>query len=371
LRHRGRALAAALERSGGPPVQTPSESTGGEASAARHARRTPQPAQSTPLLRLADLSVSLVDRHRSVSLLRDIALDVMPGEIVGVVGETGSGKSMTAKAILGLLDPPIYLESGRALFKGADLFAKTQDEMRSVRGSEIGVVFQNPKASLHPMLSIETQMTNVYRQHVPSSKDEARTACLSMLGRTGIADPARVGGQYPHQLSGGMAQRVMIAIALMCGPSLVIADEPTTGLDVTVQLKVLNVLAELLERTNAGALVITHDLGVVAQFCRRVVVLYGGRVMEQGTTDEIFARPRHPYTLSLLASSSLSTRKQHTKLNLRGAPFDLADPPGGCVLHPRCPFAFDRCLVVEPALAATSGSVDPHRSRCHIAEQLP
>jgi oligopeptide/dipeptide ABC transporter ATP-binding protein len=323
------------------------------------------------LLQVEDLSVSLLEGDRSVPLLREIALDVMPGEIVGIVGETGSGKSMTAKAILRLLDPPIYLESGRALFKGVDLFERSENEMGLVRGADIGVVFQNPKASLHPMLSIETQMVNVYLQHVPGPKHEARAQCLAMLRRTGISDPVRVAGQYPHQLSGGMAQRVMIAIALMCRPSLVIADEPTTGLDVTVQLKVLEMLTELLRDTNAGALIITHDLGVVAQFCQRVVVLYGGRVMERGHTPAIFSRPRHPYTLSLLASSSLSARKQHPELRLRGSPFDLADPPRGCVLHPRCGLAFDRCLVAEPPLAEVADAPAGQRSRCHLVEPVP
>ncbi len=323
------------------------------------------------LLEVEDLSVSLLEGDRSVPLLREIALDVLPGEIVGIVGETGSGKSMTARAILRLLDPPIYVESGRARFNGADLFERTEKEMGALRGADIGVVFQNPKASLHPMLSIETQMVNVYRQHVPSTERAARAECLVMLRRTGIADPGRVAGQYPHQLSGGMAQRVMIAIALMCRPKLVIADEPTTGLDVTVQLKVLNVLTELLRETKAGALIITHDLGVVAQFCHRVVVLYGGRVMERGETPAIFARPRNPYTLSLLASSSLPGRKDHPELSLRGSPFDLADPPGGCVLHPRCAFAFDRCLVAEPPLAQVPDAPAGQRSRCHLVEPLP
>jgi len=323
-----------------------------------------------PILSVQNLGVSLRSAGRRVPLVRDVSFDVKLGQTVGIVGETGSGKSMTAKAILRLLDPPLAIDSGKVLFRGQDLFQANERALQKIRGADIGVIFQNPKASLHPMLSVEKQMVNVYRHHRGDSRQGARVYCLEMLRRTGIPDPERVAAQYPHQLSGGMAQRVMIAIGLMCSPSLVIADEPTTGLDVTIQMRVLDVLMRLLKETHAGAVIITHDLGVVANFCDHVVVLYGGRVMEQGPTVTIFARPKHPYTISLLSSSSLETRRAYPELSLRGAPFDLFKPPSGCVLHPRCPFAVDLCAAREPELCSVGDGVEPHASRCYFAEEL-
>lgn len=265
----------------------------------------------TALLSVEDLRTSFFTRKGVVSALRGVSFEIGRGEIVGLVGESGSGKSVTAASILGLVRPPGRIVGGRILFDGRDLVTSSEREMRHIRGRQIGLVLQSPRTALNPLLSVGDQMVNIYRAHVRASRQEAWAACLAMLEAVGLSDVERRARSYPNQFSGGSAQRVLIAIALLCNPKLLLADEPTTALDVTIQAQILRLLQDSIARTGSSALLITHDLGAVAHFAQRTMVMYRGEIVEQGPTLSVITDPQHPYTAALVAASLPGTPPGH------------------------------------------------------------
>jgi len=282
------------------------------------------------------------------------ALD--PGEILALVGESGCGKSMTALAIMRLLPPVARPVSGRVLLEGDDLLALSEVEMRRVRGGRISIVFQEPASSLDPLMPVGDQLVEALRAHRPLRRDEARAQALAMLEAVGIAEPARRLSQYPFELSGGMCQRVMIATALACQPSVLLADEPTTALDVTIQAQILRLIKDLRGRTGTAVLLITHDMGVVADMADRVLVMYAGRIVEAAPVEALFASPRHPYTWLLLRSLPRLDHDPKARLSVIEGTVPAAGAwPAGCRFAPRCPLATARCHEVEPELAPIDG----------------
>ncbi len=313
------------------------------------------------LLEIKDLRTYFYLRRATAKAVDGVSFCMAPGEMVGLVGESGSGKSVTALSVLRLIQEPGRIVSGEIIFQGRNLLALSEAEMNQVRGRAISMVFQNPRSCLNPVLKAGSQIARVYQVHHKGTTREAEERALQFLKLVQIPDPERVMGRYPHQLSGGMCQRVMIAMALICEPALVIADEPTTGLDVTVQDQILVLMRDLRQKTQAAQLLITHDLGVVAETCDRIVVMYGGRVMEVGTVREVFARPLHPYTVALFGSVP-DVRKDFRTTTIPGNVPDPRDLPPGCRFHPRCSRATDVCRVEEPRLV-TRG--DGRQVACH------
>ncbi len=304
------------------------------------------------LLQLTDVRTRISGRRRVVRAVDGVSLAVARGEVLGIVGESGSGKTMTAMSILRLLPRGGSVTGGRIEFGGRDLLAMPEREIRKVRGDEIGVVFQDPLSSLNPTMSVGDQVAEAVRLHRPVSRARAMERAVEVLGLVGLPRPAERIGDYPHQLSGGMRQRVMIAIALACEPRLLIADEPTTALDVTIQQQILNLIDRLRQQLGMSVILVTHDLGVIAGHTDRVAVMYAGRVVETATTAELFARARHPYTVALF--EALPERAAQSARRLRtipGMPPDLAGPLAGCPFAPRCPNAAPVCLAEEPPLA--------------------
>lgn len=302
--------------------------------------------------------IGLGVRLGSVALTRDIAFDIAPGERVGLIGESGCGKSLTGLALLGLLPPRARLE-GRALFDGRDLAACDEAGWRGLRGREIAMVFQEPMTALDPVFTIGEQIAETLRQHRRLSRRAARERAIEMLDAVGIPLPARRFSAYPHELSGGMRQRALIAIALCCAPRLLVADEPTTALDVTVQAQILDLLSDLAEQNGTALLLISHDLGVVADICTRIVTMYAGEIVEDAPTAALLSRPRHPYSAGLMqAMPRLAPRKSR----LKAIPGRVPQPgamPEGCRFAPRCDFRIAPCAVRPPLLAAQG-----HRARC-------
>jgi peptide/nickel transport system ATP-binding protein len=299
-----------------------------------------------------------------VAAVRGVSFGISRGEIVGLVGESGSGKSLTALSILRLL-PPAARVSGRILLDGVDLFALPPRQLRQVRGGRAGMVFQEPAAALDPVLSIGFQIAEALRAHRPLSRRAAREEAARLLERVALPEPRRRLADYPHQLSGGQRQRVMIAMALAAGPDLLLADEPTTALDVTVQAQILALLRRLRDELGLAVLLITHDFGVVAEACDRAVVMYGGEVVEEAPTPELFRAPAHPYTRGLLASLPRLAASHASLAVIPGHPPDPAHLPSGCAFHPRCPEVFDRCATTHPELYAIG---EAHRARCLLHE---
>jgi oligopeptide/dipeptide ABC transporter ATP-binding protein len=299
-----------------------------------------------------------------------ISYTVNAGETVAIVGESGSGKSVGAMSVLRLIpDPPGRITAGQILFDGRDLLTLSEEEMRQLRGNAIGMIFQEPMTSLNPVLTIGRQITETLEQHRGASRDDANTRARELLTLVGIADAERRLQQYPHQLSGGMRQRVMIAIALACNPKLVIADEPTTALDVTIQAQILELMKELTQRLNIALVVITHNLGVVARYATRVNVMYAGRIVETGAAAAIYHNPRHPYTIALLRSVPRLDRPRQARLEpVDGQPPDLTRLDGGCAFRPRCRFAVDACAASRPTL--TPASEEGHFAACFRAADL-
>ena len=318
-----------------------------------------------PVLRIENLHTSFRTKAGEVRAVRGVSLEVGKGEIVGVVGESGCGKSVTAMSILRVLPENAFHSEGRVLFMGKDLLHASRREIRAVRGGQISMIFQDPMTSLSPLMKIGRPIEEAVLQNVPgATRERARQTALDMLRRVRIPDPERCYNCYPHELSGGMRQRVMIAIALSCKPSLVIADEPTTALDVTIQRQILLLLREMCREMELSVIFITHDLGVVAELCDRVVVLYGGLVMEEGSVTDIFERPSHPYTMGLLASIPRLNRDKSKRLEpIPGSPPDLLAPPAGCPFASRCAYARRVCLgqMPEPTQCAPG-----HRSWCWL-----
>lgn len=294
------------------------------------------------------------DTDRGVARAVDgIDFEILGGETLGVVGESGCGKSMTALSIMRLFpSPPGRIAGGQIWFKGRELTGLTGKEMRTVRGCEIGMIFQEPMTSLNPVYSVGDQIVEVIREHQDMSRSATRERAVAMLGEVGIASPERRFHEYPHQMSGGMRQRVMIAMALSCNPSLLIADEPTTALDVTIQAQILELMNELKRKFGTAIMFITHDLGVIAETARRVIVMYAGRIVEQATVADIFETPLHPYTLGLLGSipSDQAIRKKSRLNEIMGMVPALTNMPSGCPFHPRCSRKIDICLEENPGL---------------------
>jgi oligopeptide/dipeptide ABC transporter ATP-binding protein len=327
-----------------------------------------------PLLSVRNLVVRFDTERGPVRAVDDVSFDVPEGTTVALVGESGSGKSVTALSILRLIaTPPGTIERGQILFRGQDLLTVPERAMERVRGAEISIVFQEPMTSLNPVYTVGSQIAEVIRLHEPAGRGEARGRAIEMLSRVGMPSPEVRVDAYPHQLSGGMRQRVMIAMALVCRPALLILDEPTTALDVSVQAQVLELLAKLQAELGMSMLFITHDLGVVAEIARDVIVLYAGRVVEVGSVEATFRAPLHPYTRGLLASAppADSSRRQDRPRRLDAIPGmlpDLARLPEGCRFAERCarlrsaPPGHERCTVTEPSLVETA---DGRRHRCH------
>lgn len=304
--------------------------------------------------------------RNSVSRAVDgVSFRMTPNETVGLVGESGSGKSVTALSILGLVSRPGVIEGGEALFRGRDLLRLKEEQLRrEIRGREIGMIFQNPASSLNPVMQVGYQIARVHRNHFGTSWKESKQLALEYLRLVRIPDPKRVMGHYPHQLSGGMCQRAMIAMALICEPALMIADEPTTGLDVTVQEQIMDLMRELRNKTQAAQLFITHDLGVVAETCDRMVVMYCGKIMEIGDVRSVYRQPLHPYTQALLRSVP-DVRKDFRTKTIPGRVPDPRDPPAGCRFHPRCERCDDICRQEIPELIEYA----PGRSAaCHFVQ---
>jgi oligopeptide/dipeptide ABC transporter ATP-binding protein len=307
------------------------------------------------LLAVEDLAVSFGRAGRRVRVLDGISFAIEPGEILGVVGESGSGKTVTALALARLLGEQGTIERGRIVLDGRDLAALSADEMTDVRGRELAMIFQEPMTSLNPLLKAGFQVAEVLMEHLGLARAEAMRRAVGLLDQVGIADAARRAEAYPHQLSGGMRQRVMIAMALACKPKLLIADEPTTALDVTIQAQILTLLRDLRDRTGAAILLITHDLGVIAETVDRVLVMYAGEIVEEAPVERLFAAPAHPYTRLLLRSIPSVEAKRQTLEAIAGAPPSPLRFPGGCRFHPRCPLSVNLCAEKSPTREPASG----------------
>jgi oligopeptide/dipeptide ABC transporter ATP-binding protein len=323
-----------------------------------------------PLLDVRHLSTQFTTRGGVVRAVDDVSWDVREGETVALVGESGCGKSVSALSVMRLVSAPAgRIVGGEIWFRDRDLLGLSEDEMRRVRGREIAMIFQEPMTSLNPVLSVGRQLTEGLEIHLGADAAKARARAEELLQMVGISDPARRLRQYPHQFSGGMRQRMMIAMALGCQPALILADEPTTALDVTIQAQILELMKSLSRRLGVAMLMITHNLGVVARYADRVNVMYAGRIVEQGTARELYARPRHPYTLGLLRSVPRLDAPRRERLDpIDGHPPDLSRLPGGCAFAPRCGFRVARCETERPVLR-TVGQ-DGHVSACWEAERL-
>jgi oligopeptide/dipeptide ABC transporter ATP-binding protein len=310
--------------------------------------------------------------HTSAGVIRavdGVSWDVRKGETVALVGESGCGKSVSALSVMRLVSAPAgRIVAGEILFRGRNLLALSEEEMRRVRGREIGMIFQEPMTSLNPVLTIGRQLTETVETHLAMTSAQSQARAVELLSLVGIPEGVRRLRQFPHQFSGGMRQRIMIAMALACDPALVLADEPTTALDVTIQAQILELMKSLSRRLGAAIMMITHNLGVVARYADRVNVMYAGKIVERGTAREIYANPRHPYTLGLLRSVPRLDEPRRAKLQpIPGQPPDLSRLPAGCSFAPRCAYAIDRCRVEEPGLDPVAAD---HLSACWLANEL-
>ncbi len=320
-----------------------------------------------PLLTVHDLRVSFATDAGLARAVDGVSFTVGAGETVGLVGESGCGKSLTALSLLRLIPPGgRFAPTSRVEFDGIDLFALPDRELRALRGRRLAMIFQEPMTALNPVLTVGDQVAEVVRVHTTLSRQEAWAQAVAMLARVGIPDAAERARQYPHELSGGMRQRVMIAMALVLEPALVIADEPTTALDVTIQAQILELLRELRERMGTAVLLITHDLGVVAEMASRVLVMYAGEVVEEAPVDALFAAPAHPYTEGLLAAVPTLEHTHERLRTIAGTVPPATDWPAGCRFRDRCPHAWERCVVDAPALLQVGPA---HRARCHLVQE--
>lgn len=318
-----------------------------------------------PLLKVENLVTAFKTERGAIRAVDDISFTIHQGQTVGLVGESGCGKSVTSLSILRLIQsPPGAIESGKIWLKGRDILSFSESEMRAIRGNTVSMIFQEPMTSLNPVFTIGDQIGEVFRIHQKLSKKEARAKAVEMLRLVKIPAPESRVNEYPHQLSGGMRQRIMIAMALACRPQLLIADEPTTALDVTIQAQILDLMAQLQRELNMAILLITHDLGVVAEVCDEVIVMYAGRIVEQGPVRQIFTHPSHPYTVGLLHSIPRLGHKTEYLPTIEGSVPSLANLPRGCRFQARCPKAQDICRQTEPQLVKVG---DSHLSACHLA----
>ncbi|HVS85379.1 MAG TPA: ABC transporter ATP-binding protein [Gaiellaceae bacterium] len=325
-----------------------------------------------PILSIRDLAVEFSTDDGVVHAVDGITYDVFPGETLGIVGESGSGKSVSTLSILGLIPiPPGRIVSGEAYFKGRDMLKLSKRELRALRGGEVAMVFQDPMTSLNPVLKVGFQLGEAIKTHHPKEKSDAiKKRVIDLLRLVGVPNPETRYSQFPHEFSGGMRQRAMIAMSIANSPSLLIADEPTTALDVTIQAQVLEVMKRVQAETQAATILITHDLGIVAEMCDRVLVMYAGRIVESGDVTTIFHKPRHPYTIGLMDSLPRLTEDEEWLRPIPGQPPSLINRPSGCAFHPRCFISQGRarCREEIPALRPVEG--DAHASACHFAEEL-
>lgn len=315
------------------------------------------------LLEIKNLKTEFTTYAGKVSALNNINLSIKYGEAVGIVGESGSGKSVTMLSIMKLLSENGRVVDGEIFFNGRNIESISDKEMQSIRGNEIGMIFQDPMTSLNPVFTVGYQLVEAIRKHNKVSKDEAWKKAVELLKLVGIPDPEKRVRQYPHEFSGGMRQRVMIAMALSCEPKLLIADEPTTALDVTVQAQIMELMKELKDKLNTSIILITHDLGLVADICERVFVMYGGLIVENATTDEIFAQPQHPYTKGLLKSIPRANMGKERLKPIEGQPPDMLNLPAGCPFLARCPHAMEVCNVMKPPYVEIS---EGHGAACWL-----
>jgi oligopeptide/dipeptide ABC transporter, ATP-binding protein, C-terminal domain len=318
-----------------------------------------------PLLELKNLQVSFPTEDGVVKAVDGVSLSVMPGETLGVVGESGSGKSVTFLTVMGLINRKSAIVSGEIIFQGQDLLKLPPDELQQIRGAKIGMVFQDPMTSMHPFYRVGDQISEAIQAHEKGSGKEASDRAVEMLKLVGIPRPAERARQYPHEFSGGMRQRAMIAMALALNPDLLIADEPTTALDVTVQAQILEIIDTLQKEFNAAVVMITHDLGVVAEHADNIEVMYAGKVVEVGDVDDIYYGPMHPYTWGLLGSiPRLGVSTKERLEPIQGLPPSLIHVPSGCSFNPRCPYRFEPCTTEIPELLPIDGH---HAAACHLA----
>ena len=302
------------------------------------------------LLQVNNLIVEFPNRRGTLRALDDISFDIAPGEILGVVGESGAGKSLTGAAIIGLLEPPGRVASGQILLEGRRIDNLPYDQMRHIRGRKIGAIFQDPLTSLNPLYTIGRQLRETIQAHLPVDDKEAQRRAISLLEDTGIPAAAERIDHYPHQFSGGMRQRVVIALALAAEPKLIVADEPTTALDVSIQAQIIQLLKRICKDRGAAVMLITHDMGVIAETCDRVAVMYAGRIAEIGPVHEVINQPAHPYTMGLMAAIPDMEVERERLNQIDGAMPRLNAIPSGCAYNPRCPRAFERCTVERPDL---------------------
>jgi peptide/nickel transport system ATP-binding protein len=315
-----------------------------------------------PLLEVKNLRVEFPTRHGTLRALDDISFDIAPGEILGVVGESGAGKSLTGAAIIGLLEPPGRVAAGQIVFDGQRIDQLDADQMRRIRGRHIGAVFQDPLTSLNPLYTVGRQLVETIRTHLPMNETQARERAVDLLRQTGIPAPQARVDQYPHQFSGGMRQRVVIALALAAEPRLIVADEPTTALDVSIQAQIIALLKRLAREQGAAVMLVTHDMGVIAETCDRVAVMYAGRIAEMGPVRDVIHHPAHPYSRGLMGSIPAMDEDRERLLQIDGAMPRLTAIPTGCAFHPRCSQAFERCRRERPDMMAAG----PTQAACWL-----
>ena len=321
----------------------------------------------TPLLEVSHLRVEFPTRRATLVALDDVSFDIAPGEILGVVGESGAGKSLTGAAIIGLLYPPGRVAAGEIRFDGRRIDNLPYEEMRKVRGRHIGAIFQDPLTSLNPLYTVGRQLIETIQTHLPVNAAEARQRAITLLQETGIpAAEARI-DQYPHQFSGGMRQRVVIALALAAEPRLIVADEPTTALDVSIQAQIIALLKRLCKEHGAAVMLVTHDMGVIAETCDRVAVMYAGRIVEIGPVHDVIHSPAHPYTVGLMGSIPAMDEDRERLLQIDGAMPRLNAIPSGCAFNPRCPKVFERCRTERPELLSAGTT----RAACWLHAPAP
>ncbi|MFD1849795.1 ABC transporter ATP-binding protein [Oceanobacillus bengalensis] len=320
------------------------------------------------VLEVKQLKTQIDTNEGVVKAVDGVSFTVEAGQTVGIVGESGSGKSVLAHSIMQLNPvPPTFYPEGEIIFEGKNLLNLSERELRKIRGNEIAMIFQDPMSSLNPVFKIGDQLVEAVLTHQKMSRQDARARAVELLTDVGIPDPERRMNDYPHQFSGGMRQRVLIAIALACNPKLLIADEPTTALDVTIQAQILELMRDIQKKYGTAIIMITHDLGVVSQMADKVLVMYSGRIVEEGSVEDIFYRPSMPYTWSLLRSLPRLDAEAHERLiNIEGQPPNLVSPPKGCNFHPRCPFSTEQCLEVDPELTVRG---DGHFAACILSGQ--
>ena len=311
---------------------------------------------TAPLLEVQKLSVAFNTRRGLLTAIDGISFSLIPGEILGVVGESGAGKSLTGAAIIGLLEPPGHISGGEIHFEGSRIDNLSPELMRRMRGKKIGAIFQDPLTSLHPLYTIEKQLIETIQTHLDLNNAEARKRAIELLGEVGIPAPEKRIDHYPHQFSGGMRQRVVIALAVCAQPKLVIADEPTTALDVSIHARIIELLKKMCRDHGTAVILITHDMGVIAETCDRVAVMYSGRLAEIGPVHQVVKEPCHPYTRGLMGSIPTIGAESQRLIQIEGAMPRLTDIPSGCAFHPRCEHAMERCSLVRPNPLPVNGS---------------